>query len=158
MANFTRRGQISARGEVAVRAFWEYAAFVATSVVFLLIGATGEAHGFSIFPALVAVVVVLVSRAAAIYLCCLLFFRSSLRISTKHQNGLVWGGLRGAVVLALALGLPASVPRKSEIRMMTFAVVGFSVFVQGLTMARLLRWIGEIPRNDGKGEAAPGSS
>jgi CPA1 family monovalent cation:H+ antiporter len=152
MANFTRRGQISARGEVAVRAFWEYAAFVANSVVFLLIGASGETHGFSIFPAMVAVAVVVVSRAAAIYPCCLLFFRSSLQVSMKRQNALVWGGLRGAVALALALGLPDSVPRRSEIKMVSFAVVGFSVFVQGLTMAPLLRRIGEIPRGDGERE------
>jgi CPA1 family monovalent cation:H+ antiporter len=101
---------------------------------------------------MVAVAVVVVSRAAAIYPCCLLFFRSSLQVSLKRQNALVWGGLRGAVALALALGLPDSVPRRSEIKMVSFAVVGFSVFVQGLTMAPLLRRIGEIPRGDGERE------
>jgi CPA1 family monovalent cation:H+ antiporter len=156
MANFTRRGQISARGQVAVRAFWEYAAFVANSVIFLLIGASGEKRHFSVLPSVIAIGVVMVSRAAAIYPCCILFFRSSLRVSMKHQNALVWGGLRGAVALALALGLPESVPRRFEIRMVSFAVVAFSVFVQGLTMAPLLRRMGEIPRRGEEPQEARG--
>jgi CPA1 family monovalent cation:H+ antiporter len=153
MANFTRRGQISPRGQVAVRAFWEYAAFVANSIVFLLIGVSGEGRGFSVFPAMIAIAAVIASRAAAVYPVSLLFYPSPLRVTMKHQNALVWGGLRGAVALALALGLPDSVPRRGEIKMVSFAVVGFSVFAQGLTMAPLLRRIGEIRGKAGEAEA-----
>jgi monovalent cation:H+ antiporter, CPA1 family len=64
----------------------------------------------------------------------------------KHQHILFWGGLRGALALALALGLPTEVPRRDEIITISFAVVAFSVFVQGLTMAPFLRRMGEIPR------------
>jgi monovalent cation:H+ antiporter, CPA1 family len=42
--------------------------------------------------------------------------------------------LRGAVALALALGLPSEVPQREETITISFAVVAFSVFVQGLTM------------------------
>jgi CPA1 family monovalent cation:H+ antiporter len=55
------------------------------------------------------------------------------------------GGLRGAVALALALGLPPEAPHRGEIVTISFAVVAFSVFVQGLTIAPLLRRMGEIP-------------
>jgi CPA1 family monovalent cation:H+ antiporter len=88
----------------------------------------------------------MLGRAVAIYPCSLLFFRSSLRIAKKHQHVLVWGGLRGALALALALGLPPEVPKREEIIAISFAVVAFSVFVQGLTIAPLLRRQGEIPR------------
>jgi CPA1 family monovalent cation:H+ antiporter len=64
----------------------------------------------------------------------------------KHQHVLFWGGLRGAVALALALGLPFEVPHREEILAVSFAVVAFSVFVQGLTITPLLRRMGEIPR------------
>ena len=57
-----------------------------------------------------------------------------------------WGGLRGALALALALGLPAEAPRREEIITISFAVVAFSVFVQGLTMTPFLRKMGELPR------------
>jgi CPA1 family monovalent cation:H+ antiporter len=137
MASNTRR-VISDRGQEAVRAFWEFGAFVANSVVFLLIGVSGQARRFQIVPAMVAVGVVLVSRAASIYPCCLLFSRGGLKVSAKHQHILFWGGLRGALALALALGLPRYIPRRGEILTVTFAVVAFSVFVQGLTMPALL--------------------
>ena len=41
MANYRSLGEISPRGKEAVEAFWEYAAFIANSLVFLLIGMHG---------------------------------------------------------------------------------------------------------------------
>ncbi|MGA3024088.1 MAG: cation:proton antiporter [Bryobacteraceae bacterium] len=94
-------------------------------------------------------------RAVAIYPCCFLFLRSSYRVTMKHQDILLWGGLRGAVALALALGLPPEVPQREKIITISFAVVAFSVFVQGLTMAPLLRRMGGIPRPPFPGGAPP---
>lgn len=148
MGNLKSFDAISERGNEAVQAFWEYAAFIANSLVFLLIG-MHEAHQNFVaiwLPAGIAIVLVTLGRAAAIYPCCLLFSRSSLRVTWKHQHILFWGGLRGAVALALALGLPAEVPLREEIITISFAVVAFSVFVQGLTMVPFLRRMGEIPR------------
>jgi CPA1 family monovalent cation:H+ antiporter len=148
MGNFKSFGGISERGNESVQAFWEYAAFVANSLVFLLIG-MHEAHQNFVaiwLPAGIAIALVTLGRAAAIYPCCLLFSRTSLRVTWKHQHILFWGGLRGAVALALALGLPAEVPLREEIITISFAVVAFSVFVQGLTMVPFLRRMGEIPR------------
>lgn len=85
-------------------------------------------------------------RALAIYLCCALFARSALRIDQRHQLILFWGGLRGALALALVLGLSTQVPRSEEIITVTFAVVAFSIFAQGLTMTPLLNRMGEIPK------------
>ncbi len=148
MSNFKAFHSISSRGQEAVQAFWEYAAFVANSLIFLLIGMQ-EAHQNFLaiwLPALIAVVLVTLGRAIAIYPCCFAFSRSSLRVSSQHQHVLFWGGLRGALALALALGLPPDIPQRDEIITISFAVVAFSVFAQGLTIAPLLRRIGEIPR------------
>ncbi len=49
---------------------------------------------------------------------------------------MVWGGLRGALAVAMALSLPASAPRELFL-VMTYVVVVFSILVQGLTMGRL---------------------
>jgi CPA1 family monovalent cation:H+ antiporter len=147
MGNFTSFGAISERGKEAVQAFWEYAAFVANSLVFLLIGMHGAHENFVAIwlPAVIAITLVTLGRAVAIYPCCFLFSRSSLRVTMKHQHILVWGGLRGAVALALALGLPPEIPRREEIVAISFAVVAFSVFAQGLTVAPFGRRLGEIP-------------
>jgi CPA1 family monovalent cation:H+ antiporter len=42
------------------------------------------------------------------------------------------------------LGLPPEIPLREQIVTISFAVVAFSVFVQGLTMTPLLRRVGEI--------------
>lgn len=148
MANYRSLGEISARGREAVEAFWEYAAFIANSFVFLLIGmhaAKVDLVGVWL-PAAAALLLVTLGRAAAIYPCCLLFSRLGLRVTARHQHVLFWGGLRGALALALALGLPPEVPMRDHILTISFAVVAFSVFVQGLTMTPLLRRLGEIPQ------------
>jgi CPA1 family monovalent cation:H+ antiporter len=49
---------------------------------------------------------------------------------------LTWSGLRGGLSLALAVSLPDS-PWKPLLLNMTFAVVVFSIVVQGLTIRRL---------------------
>jgi CPA1 family monovalent cation:H+ antiporter len=147
MGNRKSPHAISDRGRGTVQAFWEYAAFVANSLVFLLIGMHEADQNFVAiwFPAALAIALVMLGRAAAIYPCCAVFSRSSLRVTMKHQHVLFWGGLRGALSLALALGLPPNVPQRDTIIAISFAVVAFSVFVQGLTIAPFLRRMGEIP-------------
>ena len=148
MSNFTWIDAISPRGKEAVQTFWEYAAFVANSLVFLLIGMHEAGQNLIAIwlPAGIAIALVTLGRAVAIYPCCLLFSRSSLRVSARHQHILFWGGLRGALALALALGLSPGIPLRENIIAISFAVVAFSIFAQGLTMTPLLRRMGEIPR------------
>ena len=93
---------------------------------------------------LVAIVLVTLGRAVAIYPLCALFARSRLRIDPRHQHVLFWGGLRGALALALALSLPEELPQRDVIVVITFAVVAFSVFAQGLTITPLLRSLGQL--------------
>ncbi|MGA7829712.1 MAG: cation:proton antiporter [Terracidiphilus sp.] len=146
MSNFKFVDGISERGKEAVQAFWEYAAFIANSLVFLLIGMHETSRNLMAMwiPAAIAILLVTLGRAFAIYPCCLLFRGSSLRVSASHQHVLFWGGLRGALALALALGLPAQTPMREEIITISFAVVAFSIFVQGMTMRPFLRKMGEI--------------
>lgn len=147
LGNYGGLGRISERGMEAVRAFWEFAAFIANSLVFLLIGMHEALQNFSAvwLPVVAAILLVTLGRAAAIYPICLLFSRTTLRVTMRHQHILFWGGLRGALALALALGLPADTQGREQIITVSFAVVAFSIFVQGLTMTPLLRRMGEIP-------------
>jgi len=66
-------------------------------------------------------------------------------VSARQQHVLFWGGLRGALALALALALPPELPYRSSVVSLSFAIVAFSIFVQGLTIKPLLRHFGEIP-------------
>jgi CPA1 family monovalent cation:H+ antiporter len=135
------RGAISEEGRGYVTAFWTYIAFLANSIVFILIGGN-EAHlPLRMFggAALIAAALMLVGRALAVYPLSALFARTRLRLSLAYQHVLFWGGLRGALALALALAVPDSVPERSEIVVVAFAVVALSIFGQGLTMPWLIK-------------------
>ena len=51
---------------------------------------------------------------------------------------MTWGGLRGGISVALALSLPSG-PERDVILAITYAVVVFSIVVQGLTMEKLVK-------------------
>jgi CPA1 family monovalent cation:H+ antiporter len=149
LGNIRAGGAITARGREALQAFWEYAAFIANSFVFLLIGMREGHENFlgGWWPIVVGIVVVVLSRAVAVYPCCSLFAKSRLRITARYQHVLFWGGLRGALALALALALPFDLPDRDLVISISFAVVAFSIFVQGLTLKPLLRTFDELPHN-----------
>ncbi len=149
LANIGPLGTITSKGRESVEAFWEYAAFVANSLIFLLLGLQLAHQKFSDswVPAVAAIVIVILGRALAVYPICWLFSRSSLRVEWEHQNLLFWGGLRGALALALALGLPLEMPLRYEITNVSFAVVAASIFLQGLTIQPLLRKV--VPQERG---------
>jgi monovalent cation:H+ antiporter, CPA1 family len=150
VGNYKSSGSITQAGRHALGPFWEFAAFIANSLIFLLIGAQeAQQHFTGIWlPLLVAVVLVTLGRAVSIYPLCALFARSRLKVKLKHQHILFWGGLRGALALALALALPDEMPNHDAIITVTFAVVAFSVFVQGLTITPLLKKLGQISEKD----------
>jgi len=60
----------------------------------------------------------------------------------RWQHVIAWGGLRGAVPIALALGLPADLAGRDTLLIIVFGVVFLSLLVQGLTMPVLLRRLG----------------
>ncbi len=125
--------------------FWEFAAFLANSLVFLLIGVAVARIDFRAvgeIALLGAILLVLLGRAATVYPLSLMFRASRLSIGMREQHVLWWGGLRGALALALALALPPAIPMRDTMVIATFAVVGFSVVIQGLTMPWLLKRLG----------------
>jgi len=131
------------RGKTFVLAFWDFAAFVANSFVFLMIGvALAKAPARSYATLAVVVGLALLGRAAAVYPVALAFTRTRWRIPLREQHFLTWAGLRGAVALALALSLPMGTRYRDEILFGAFAVVAFSTLVQGLTAGLALRGLG----------------
>lgn len=143
IGNLGHIGAITDAGHEAVGAFWEFAAFIANSIVFLLIGVREHALASLLVQHLnliaLAVLASLVGRAISVYATVGLFRFSKHRIEASHQHVLVWGGLKGALSLALAIGLPEGMAFREEIVAVTFGVVAFSVIVQGMTMPTLMR-------------------
>ena len=132
---------LSDAAQRVVRSTWEFITFVANSLIFLLIGlAAGQANPSGLWWASsVAILAVLIGRCAAVYPLCALFRSGADEVSTFQQHALVWGGLRGALALALVLSIPDTLPWTHQIVTVTFSVVAFSVVVQGLTCRPLFR-------------------
>ncbi len=150
---------LTSQGRAFLVEFWEFAAFLANSLVFLLIGSALANVEFSregFYALALAITLALLGRAAAVYPVCLALSRSRWAVPLNEQHLLWWGGLRGALALALALALPAALPRRDDILIATFAVVAFSVIVQGLTAPLALKALGITP--GGKRHSAKGSS
>jgi CPA1 family monovalent cation:H+ antiporter len=121
--------------------FWEYLAFLANSAVFLLIGADIEIGSMiSNWPLILwAIGAVLLSRAITTY--SLTQVEQSIPKHWRHV--LFWGGLRGAIALALALSIPVDFgPERQTLIEMTYGVVLFSLVVQGMSMNTLLKRLG----------------
>jgi monovalent cation:H+ antiporter, CPA1 family len=140
-----RRMAITTRGRAFVLEFWEFAAFLANSLVFLLIGSAMATIDFAregLLALALVVALALLGRAVAVYPVCLAFARTRWAIPLNQQHVMWWGGLRGALALALALALPADLERRDDILISAFAVVAFSVIVQGLTAPFALKALG----------------
>jgi CPA1 family monovalent cation:H+ antiporter len=135
--------------------FWEYIAFLANSLVFLLIGLQVNIPDLITAwqPVLWAILAVFVARMVVVYGLSAISRRVIEPIPLRWQHVLNWGGLRGAICLALALSLPASLGSDRELlRVMAFGVVLFTLLLQSTTMKPLVRWLHIITRSEAQVE------
>jgi monovalent cation:H+ antiporter, CPA1 family len=150
--NYGSHSGMSESTRMAVNSFWEYAAFLVNSLLFLLIGLQVQVtlliqHSREIGLGVVAVVV---ARLLVVYGICPFVSTGRLPIPIKWRHLMFWGGLRGALVMALALSIPLSFPERGSIINMTFGVVLFTLLVPGLTMEPLVRALGMAPKKNEK--------
>jgi len=125
--------------------FWEYAAFVANSLIFLLVGMTVHLGGLIdvVVPLAITVVVVLVARAVTVFGLVPIVNRLGAEgIGWRMESVLFWGGLRGAVALALVLSLPETFPQRELMTSLAVGMVLFTLLSGGITMGPLIRRLG----------------
>jgi CPA1 family monovalent cation:H+ antiporter len=144
----TSQRYMTASTRLVVYNFWEYAAFVANSFVFLLVGlaidlsvlfANWQAIGWAILAALAA-------RVVSTYG----FSLFGYEVPSKWKHVLFWGGLRGAITLALALSLPNEgifITERGRLQAMAFGLTLFTLLVQGFSMDWLLKRLKLVVRS-----------
>lgn len=119
--------------------FWEMIDEILNSVLFLLIGleilVLGLVPEYALIGA-IAIPLVLLARLCAVYV--------PMKVIGTFKNFtkgavpvLTWGGVRGGISVALALSLPDN-EYKPLILTATYAVVVFSIIVQGLTIKKVV--------------------
>ena len=129
----------------AVDAFWNYAAFLLNSFVFLLMGVEINLATLAHYlpQILIGWVAINLARAAFVYIkyaCMRAVGNTTWPLS--WATVLTWGGLRGGLSMVLALSLPTGFTHRDLILHMTFGVVLLTLLVQGLTIKPLLRRVG----------------
>jgi CPA1 family monovalent cation:H+ antiporter len=127
--------------------FWEYITFLVNSMVFLLIGLEVDLHAFAASwqAILWAIGAVLLARFIVVYGLSWITGHYSEPISRRWRHVLFWGGLRGALSLALVLSLPAAFgPERDLLQTMAFGVALFTLLVQATSMNTLVRKLGIV--------------
>lgn len=122
--------------------FWEYAAYVCNSLIFLLVGLSIDLGRFAADAGAIAgaTAAVMMARAVAVYS---LFpavarFRRIEPVDRRFQTVIVWGGLRGVLAIAMAVSIPEAVAQKPLLMNLTLGIVLFTLLVNGLSMRRLM--------------------
>lgn len=133
--------------------FWEYLAFLANSLIFLLVGLTVSRlqffhqiqHTQDLLGAIaLTLLAILFARAIVVFGLTAIINRLQPEQLVDWQYQLVswWGGLRGAVCLALALSFDSDFPNRDLMLMLTLGVVLFTLLIPGTTIAMLLQRLG----------------
>jgi CPA1 family monovalent cation:H+ antiporter len=141
--NFGRRFGISDRTEEAIDHLWGFFAFVANSLVFLLLGSAVVAVDLARLAPLVALgaLATLLGRAVVAYglgagLAALV---GAPILAWRHV--LFWGGLRGALPVVVAIALAAELHLATRLADLVLGVVVVTLLVQGLTLRPVFRRI-----------------
>ena len=125
---------------------WEFNAYIANILIFLLVGITITIEMFTShwFAMLLGIVAVLVARVVGIFV--VLPFITKIfhiePISRGYQAIIFWGGLRGAIVISLALSIPLELEYWYTVQSIAYGVVLFTLFVQAPTIKVLMKWVG----------------
>ena len=152
------RGRLTAPTVDTIDELWEFAAFLLTAGVFLLIGLEIAPRALAQAAGTIAwgVAAILVARAIVVFGVLggglALFGRLGGRLRGRTSDDpdarsfprswlvvLFWAGLRGAVSVALALSLPTGLPNRELIQGLAYGIVLFTLVVQGTTAAWIVR-------------------
>ncbi len=143
VGNDTIRGTaMSEITENYVDKFWELIDILLNALLFVLIGMEMlvlVVEGKYIVAGLLAIPIVLLCRYASL-LVPINFFKKRLNFVPKTNLIMTWGGLRGGISIALALGLSDEMNRELFL-VITYVIVVFSILVQGLTIGKLVKWV-----------------
>ena len=126
--------------ESYVDKFWELIDILLNTILFVLIGMEMlvlSIEGDYYLAGLLAIPIILLCRYTSLILP-INFFKKKLDFVPNTNLIMTWGGLRGGISIALALGL-TEVMHRDLFLVITYIVVVFSILVQGLTVKKLVK-------------------
>jgi len=134
----------------AVFSFWEFAAFLANSFVFILIGLEIDLRGLWSYAGLIGIffATMIVVRLVVVYGVHGLVRREDLRLEKSWLPVITWSGVRGSLSMVLAMMLVVTADKggvnRDTILNIVYGVVLVSILLQGTTIEWLMKRIGLI--------------
>ncbi len=139
------KSKISPSTEEFMEHFWEYLAYLANVLIFLMVGMQIDLTAMWDSSYLIVVVVIgmLISRAVVVFGVVPLVGKipGSELISMPFRTVMYWGGLRGAIALAIVLSLPEFQYKDTLIAVVMGAVL-FTLVFQGLSIELVVKKLG----------------
>jgi monovalent cation:H+ antiporter, CPA1 family len=155
VGNYGRVLSMSPGTRLALSSFWGVMAFIANSLLFLMMGIAMESIKLGHYAGSIVLIffVLIAGRMIMVYALSFLLKMTGHALPLSWQHAIGWAGLRGSIPIALALGviLPAvvqGIPSKEEFLTIIFGVVAVSILLQGLTIRPLLIRLGLISKDE----------
>lgn len=169
LGNYGTRFAMAPSTRMSLLNFWTFLAFAVNSFLFILVGMNVSLSAIAHELPLIALTItlLLLARAAMIFVIGKIVNREKTELPGKWQVTMWWGGLRGAIPIALALSIPEFIfydaanpannilfPYRDTILAATFGVVLITLIMQGLTLRPVLRKLGfyGLPKKEAEKE------
>ncbi len=132
---------MSASTRVAVVSFWEYACFVANSIIFLLVGLETSPIRLVKVAGVVFIVWLAMQLARVLFITISVPLMEQVHFTTRRGliAVLTWGGLRGGVAMVLAMSVPRTWVYRQDLIDIVFGAVLLTILLQATTVPVLLR-------------------
>jgi monovalent cation:H+ antiporter, CPA1 family len=150
--NYLAPGKLSPPAVKKLRETWDLLGYWAGGLIFVLAALLiprllADLRPFDLVLIGITIVAALAARAVILFALfpVLTWARLSPRVEPRYKTAILWGGLRGAVTLALALAVTESFRIPPDIkRQVGIIATGFTLFtliVQGITLRPMIRWL-----------------
>ncbi len=140
-ANFGGKKNMSLRTQAGIDGFWELAAFLVNSLLFLLIGFQINVQLLPMHtkPIIFGILAILLARLVLVYALDFIYQAKQNKLSLSEKHLIFWAALRGGLSMVLALNIPVTFTYRREIILITYGVVLFSLLAPGLSMKALVK-------------------
>ncbi|KYK30534.1 MAG: hypothetical protein AYK23_04495 [Candidatus Proteinoplasmatales archaeon SG8-5] len=158
LGNYGTRVAMAPSSRMTLLNFWSFLAFAVTSFLFIMVGMSVELSDIwdNIVLIIASVLCLWLARALMVFIIGRIVNRKSTELPKRWQITMWWGGLRGAIPIAMALSIPVYAlfindgnpandiyfPYRDTIIAVTFGVVLSTLIIQGFTLRPMLRRLG----------------
>ncbi|MBK9192964.1 MAG: sodium:proton antiporter [Crocinitomicaceae bacterium] len=152
------RTKISPEVQHFIHEFWDFAAFTANTLIFIIVGVViAERTVFTmndVWVLLIVYLIIHIARTIMIYMFLPVMRKIGYGVGKNHPQVMIWGALRGAIGLALALIVESTPAIPEQVReqflFLTAGIVTMTLLINATTMKAVANYLGLIKLSESK--------